>query len=182
MDYTKLNDINYYIKYSIEDTEGFDFDGGEKYGGTTVLFFPNKEEVDKFAALPAIGNRTKWYGVTVMDYEKGDVLRMEVHKWDGSLVTDEEMKGKTILMLYDTITNGKLVNSIADVFRKNNVSEVYAYASRIDDDVLDKNNDVFMSMLDNGVVGQIFTKDTALYEKHQRLTLIDEPFFDYFNI
>ena len=181
MDYTKLNDINYYVKYSVEDTEGFDFDGGEKYGGTTILYFPTKHEVDMYAGLPCIGDRKKLYGVSVMDYEKGDVKSLTIYHWDGTPVTEEEIKGQTILMLYDRIDNGRDINYAADMFRRYGASEVYAYTSWIDTDVLDRNTDQFMDVLDNGVVGELFTKDVSLYDKHNRITLIDQPFYDYFD-
>ena len=179
MDYTKLTDINYYIDFAIGDTEGVGIDGGVKYGGTTIIFFPDKEQVDKFASLPAIGDRKKLYGTMVMDYEKGDILKLDIHNWDGSLVNPEELKKQTIIILYDRITNGKQLNYIAERFRQFEVGEVYVYASTIDEDVFDKNTDVFTATLDNGIVGELYVRDTALYDKHNRITLIDEPFFDY---
>ena len=181
MDYSKLNDINYYVNYAIGDTEGFNIDGGEKYGGTTIVYLPGREEIDLYGHLPCVAERKKMYGNMVTDYEKGDILNLDLRNWDGSVVAEDALNGEVVIILYDKITNGKTLNYTAEKFRKMGVGEVYVYTSRIDEDVFDKENDNFVTTLDCGIVGEIYTKDTSLYDRHKRITLIDQPFYDYFD-
>ena len=181
MDYSKLNDINYYVDYAIGDTEGRNIDGGEKYGGTTIVYLPGREEIDLYGHLPCVAERRKLYGNMVIDYEKGDIINLYVRNWDGLVVDEDTLKGQTVIILCDKITNGKTLNYIAEMFKNAGVGEVYVYTSRIDEDVFDRGNDNFLDTLDCGIIGEVYTKDTSLYNRHSRITLIDQPFYDYFD-
>ena len=183
MDYLKLNNIDEYIGYAIRDTEGYGIDGGVKYGGTTIVFFPTKKEADIYGKLFSIGDRKKIYATTIVDYVAGKILSMDIHNWDGSKIDDNVLKDKTVIMLFDRLDSDRLMTYAAKRLIELGAGCVYVFARSFDEDVLDDADYGIKKNLADKTIGEVFTCDSTFFGQYDGITFIDPSYdkdlFDY---
>ena len=168
-----INNIEPYIKYALEDVEGFGIDGGKKYGGSTVVYFPDAGAMKRYGGLSVFGNREFIYGAKERDWKTGKINGLKVLNRDGEPITDENaLKGKTVLMIDDIVSYGGTLAYSADALRKLGASAVYAYVTHTENSVLDKEKGTLLNRLESGVVDELFTTNSIYRGNHDRITIV----------
>jgi ribose-phosphate pyrophosphokinase len=154
-------DVNKYVKMVLDDIEGVDIDGGVSYGGTSLIYFPDDGAMKRYSnSLWSIGARNVCYGKKNRDWKTGKILGLDVHNRNGDKLTEDDVKGKTVLMIDDIISYGGTLAYSADELKKLGASAIYAYASHVENSVLDEEKGTLLKRLENGTVDGVFTTNS----------------------
>ena len=153
-----------YIKYAIDDIEGIDIDGGEKYGGKSIIYFPDEGAMKRYGDLSVFGERTIIYGNKVREWKTGKILELTIHTRNGVNITDAlgelPLAGEVVLMVDDIVSYGGTMAYSADKLRKLGAIAVYGYASHIENSVLDEEKSLLLKRIKDGTVDGLFTTDS----------------------
>ena len=163
-----------YIYEALKDIEGFNIDGGVKYGGTTVIYFPDAGAMKRYSDLWAIGKREIIYGAKERDWDTGKIKGLKVFNKNGEAITDPHaLDGKVVLMIDDIVSYGGTLAYSADALRALGASAVYAYASHTENSVLDEEKGQLLKRLNEGVVDELFTTNSVYTGQHGRITVLN---------
>ena len=167
-----------YIKYALEDIEGFGIDGGVKFGNTSPVFFFDEETMTKYELSDAIGRRPIIFG-------KKDGDSMHIYKQGffpgqaASEVNDlsefEHLGFITVLMVAEVVSRGEELVAAAKVLKELGASAVYAYVSHLDTVVLEGGEGTLIDCLENSdLIDELFTAD-IVYKNWDggRITVIE---------
>lgn len=169
-----VEDVSPYIKYAIDDIEGMGIDGGEKYGGTSIIYFPDEGAFKRYSDLEVFGNREKIYGKKVRDWATGKILGLEAFSEDGTKLSEGYLRDKVVLMIDDIISYGGTLAYSADLLKSYGALAIYAYASHVENSVLDEERGTFIKRLENGTVDELFTTPSLYTGNNPRITVINE--------
>jgi ribose-phosphate pyrophosphokinase len=173
-----IKSVEPFIKYAIDDIEGVGIDGGEKYGGTSVIYFPDAGAMKRYSGLKVFGEREIIYGSKERDWKTGVIKGLKILNRDGEKITDEHyLDGKTVMMIDDIVSYGGTFAYSADALRKLGASAVYGYVTHTENSVLDEEKGKLLTRLNSGVVDELFTTNSIYTGKHERITRISK-FYD----
>ena len=170
-----IEDVSPYIKYVLDDIEGVDIDGGEKYGGTTVIYFPDDGAMKRYKGLNAFCGHKLIYGKKIRDWKTGKINGLTIHSEGGELLTEFGQKPLTdavVLMIDDIISYGGTLAYSADALKELGAQAIYAYASHTENSVLDEENGTLIKRLNSGIVDGLFTTDSIYSGKHPRISVL----------
>lgn len=166
-----------FIKYTLEDIEGVSIDGGKRYAGTTVIYFPDAGAMKRYGGLSVFGDREFIYGSKDRDWKTGVIKGIKILNRDGERITDEHyLDGKTVLMVDDIISYGGTMAYSADALKTLGASAIYIYATHTENSVLNKEKGTLLKRLDSGVVDELFTTSSIYRGNHDRITVISKYF------
>lgn len=168
-------DVETGIIDAIDDIEGKDIDGGEKYGGTTVIYFPDDGAMKRYKGLNAFCGHKLIYGKKVRDWKTGKINGLTIHSEGGELLTEFGQKPLTdavVLMIDDIISYGGTLAYSADALKELGAQAIYAYASHTENSVLDEENGTLIKRLNSGIVDGLFTTDSIYSGKHPRISVL----------
>ena len=158
-----------YIKFSVEDIEGYGIDGGEKFGGTSVFFFPDEETMNRYKDRDAIGDRP------VLFWKEVDGA-IHVMKPDGTEVNDlsayQHLGYITVLIVADIVSRGEDLVAPAKKLKEMGASSVYAYATHIEVAALDDANGTLQAGFEKRLIEELFTADLVFEETGGYITYI----------
>ena len=168
-----------YIRYALDDIEGKDIDGGKKYGGTAVIYFPDDGAMKRYRELSVFTGHRLLYGKKVRDWKTGKITGLTVHDENGTEVLSGNgeglpLSGDVVLMIDDIISYGGTLAYSADALRNLGASAVYAYASHTENSVLDEEHGTLIKRLNSGAVDELFTTPSLYSGNHGRITVINE--------
>ena len=171
-----VEDVEPYIKAAIDDVEGVGIDGGEKYGGSTVIFFPDEGAMKRYRDLKVFGDRPMVYGKKERDWATGQIKGLKICDRDGVELTtlrNYDRNGFVIvLMIDDIIAYGGTLAYSADKLRELGANEVYAYATHTENSVLNEEKGTLLKRLNNGTVSELFTTDSIFKGGHKNIGLV----------
>lgn len=165
-----------YIKEAIDDIEGVGIDGGEKYGGKSIIFFPDEGAMKRYKDLKVFGERRIIYGKKVRDWRSGKILGLTIHTQDGGDIKEfgnKPLKGEVVIMIDDIISYGGTLAHSADELKELGASAIYAYASHTENSVLNEEKGTFIKRLDSGVVDELFTTGSIYNGTHPKITVLE---------
>jgi len=168
-------DVETGIVDAIDDIEGKDIDGGKKYGGTTVIYFPDDGAMKRYKGLNAFCGHRLIYGKKVRDWKTGKINGLTIHSEGGELLTEFGQKPLTdtvVLMVDDIISYGGTLAYSADALKELGAQAIYAYASHTENSVLDEENGTLIKRLNSGVVDGLFTTDSIYSGEHPRISVL----------
>lgn len=158
----------------LSDIEGYYIDGGEKYGGTTVIYFPDDGAMKRYKNLFCFKNHTVIYGKKNRDWNTGRILGLDIYNEQGEKLTKKDIEGKIVLMIDDIISYGGTMAYSADKLNELGAAFVYGYASHTENSVLDKEKSTLLERLENGGVAELFTTNSTYSGEHPSITVIDK--------
>ena len=172
-----IENVSEYIKYAIDDIEGVGIDGGERYGGTSIIYFPDEGAMKRYKDLKVFGERRLIYGSKNRDWKTGKILGLTIHSQEGTDLTefgDKPLTNSVMLMIDDIISYGGTLAYSADSLKNLGASAIYAYASHTENSVLDEENGTFIKRLNNGTVDGLFTTPSIYRGDHPKITVLNE--------
>lgn len=170
-------DVEQFIERALDDVEGKGIDGGKKYGGTTVIYFPDDGAMKRYKDLPVFTGRTLVYGKKNRDWKTGKILGLSIYNQDGTDLHEfgeKPLSGKVVLMIDDIISYGGTLAYSADALKEMGASAIYAYASHTENSVLDEEKGTFIKRLNSGVVDELFTTNSVFKYENPRITVFEE--------
>lgn len=162
------------IRKVLDNIEGLDIDGGEKWGNSTIIYFPDDGAYKRYKDLECFGHRKMIYGKKNRDWNTGKILGITVVDANGKEITEEGLKDKVVLMVDDIISYGGTLAYSADRLKELGAQAIYAYASHTEDSVLDGEKGKLINRLDDGVVDELFTTNSIYRSENPHITVIQE--------
>ena len=152
-----------YIKYALEDIEGFGIDGGEKFRNTSPVFFLDERTMAKYEDSDAIGRRPiifwKKDGDSMRIYKQGH-FPGEAPSEVKDLSEFEHLGFVTVLMVAEVVSRGEELVAAAKVLKDLGATEVYVYVSHLDTVFIEGGEGTLIDCLENsGLIGELFTAD-----------------------
>jgi ribose-phosphate pyrophosphokinase len=166
-----------FIKYAIDDIEGRDIDGGRRYKGCATIYFPDEGAMKRYKDLKVFGDRKIVYGKKNRDWKTGKILGLNIVGQDGtplSASSDKPLDNAVVLMIDDIVSYGGTLAYSADKLRELGASAVYAYASHVENSILDEEKGTLLKRLNDGTVDELFTTPSLYQGEHPRIKVIDE--------
>ena len=177
----KTTDAKKFIEYAINDIEGHDIDGGERFGGTTVIYFPDEGAMRRYRDLGIFGDRPIIYGVKQRNWKTGEIVGLKIFNSDGkeleSLKRYDHLGFVTVLMIDDIISRGETISLSTSKLKELGGNCFYVYASHIEKGVFDEKSD-FTEYVNSGTIDEVFTTESLLQTKRDRLTIMDNNWPD----
>lgn len=165
-----------YIKEALDDIEGKNIDGGKKYAGTTVIYFPDEGAMKRYGDMSVFKDRTIIYGHKIREWKTGEIVGLKIRDRDGEEIlrgsSKNPVNGKVVLMVDDIISYGGTLAYSADGLRKLGASAVYAYASHTENSILNVEKGKLLDRLNSGVVDELFTTDSLYHDEHPKITVL----------
>ena len=168
-----------YIRFVIEDIEGYGIDGGVKFGGSSLVFFLDEETMNKYKDSDAIGNRRIIYCKTVGGEMR--VFKQGEYPWqDASEVDSLRQYGHLgfvmVLMVSDITFRGEEIVSAARAIKTLGADAIYVYISHLETVVLDGGKGSLFDCLDNGdLLDEVFTADIVYLNDHNHGITVISP-------
>ena len=138
------------------------------------LYFPDEGAVKRYLDLLNDENNKNLEEISTMPYIVGKKKR----EWKNGVITSleievqrhlyidntDDFENTPVLMIDDIISYGGTLARSADELAKLGFKEIYAYASHVENSVLDKEKGTLWKRIENGLVKKIFTTDSLLTE------------------
>lgn len=148
---------------------------GETFNWSDIaIYFPDEGAYKRYKNLFDTNTRNIIFGKKVRDWETGKILGLEVYNDKGEKVTEDDVKGKTFLMIDDIISYGGTLAYGADKLKELGAEKIYAYASHTENSVLDQEKGTFLKRLENGTIEKLFTTNSIYKGEHKNIELVYE--------
>ena len=172
----RVESVEPYIKEAIDDVEGVFIDGGEKFGGSTVIYFPDEGAMKRYKDLKVFGNRPMIYGKKDRDWATGQIKGLKICDRDGIELTSLKEYEKngfiTVLMIDDIVAYGGTLAYSGAKLKELGATEVYAYATHTENSVLNEERGTLLKKLVDGTVGELYTTDSIYTGNDSRITVV----------
>lgn len=140
------------------------------YKGTTLIYFPDAGAMKRYKDMPRLKGYNLIYGEKDRDWRTGKIVGLKIFNQAGERIDDHEdyLKGQSVLMIDDIISYGGTLAYSADALKKIGASYIYAYASHVENSIVDASVNKIRERLDNETITELFTTnslyDTTKYE------------------
>ena len=140
------------------------------YKGTTLIYFPDAGAMKRYKDMPRLKGYNLIYGEKDRDWRTGKIVGLKIFNQAGERIDDHEdyLKGQSVLMIDDIISYGGTLAYSADALKKIGATYIYAYASHLENSIVDASVNKIRERLDNETITELFTTnslyDTTKYE------------------
>ena len=168
-----VKDVNHYIsralwkvgmKESVNDGEIF-------------VYFPDSGAMKRYKDLKCLEGHNLIYGKKVRDWETGKITGLEVYDCNeiklDETVDNSPINGAVVLMVDDIISYGGTMAYSADRLKKLGAKSIYAYASHVENSVLDEENGTLIKSLENGTVNCVLATD-SIFNKFNETKYVEK--------
>ena len=130
----------------------------EKIGCDDImLFFPDEGAMKRYSGM---ADKPFIYGMKKRNWETREIYEMQI------LGATDQIEGKTILMADDICSSGKTLLYAADQLKQHGVGKIYLYVSHCENIVTQSR------LLDSDIVEKLFTTDSFLRIRHDKIEII----------
>lgn len=129
-----------------------------------IIYFPDNGAAKKYEDLFK-GYKT-CYGVKHRCWETGKIEGLEV------ISNGIDLKDKTVIMFDDIISYGGSMYYGALKLKELGVKNIFAWASHVENSILDKEKGTLIKLLENGTVERLFTTNSLFTGEHEKIEII----------
>lgn len=130
-----------------------------------VLYFPDagsaKRYADLFPELPYC------YGEKKRDWKTGKILGLDIK------TNEIDLENKSVFMVDDIIAYGGSLHYSCIELKKQQVNDIYAYATHTENSVLDQEKGTFIKDLESDTVKRLFTTNSLFCGNHEKITVME---------
>lgn len=138
------------------------------------VYFPDDGAAKRYADLfPA--KRNILIGHKKRDWSTGKIVGLEITGQDGETFEDGHFMGCRVLMIDDIISYGGTLAYSADELKTLGFKHIYAYATHVENSILDEEKGTLLKRLNDGTVEHIYTTNSIFHKFHPKIT----PFQPY---
>lgn len=130
-----------------------------------IIYFPDNGAAKKYEDLLK-GYKT-CYGVKHRCWETGKITGLEV------ITNGIDLKDKTVIMFDDIISYGGSMYYGALKLKELGVKNIFAWASHVENSILDKGKGTLIKLLENGTVERLFTTNSLFTGEHEKIYIIE---------
>ena len=133
------------------------------------VYFPDDGAAKRYADLFPV-KRNILIGHKKRDWSTGRILGLEITGRDGQTFEDGHFMGCKVLMIDDIISYGGTLAYSADELKNLGFNHIYAYATHVENSILDEEKGTLLKRLNDGTVDRIYTTDSIYSGKHPKIT------------
>lgn len=135
-----------------------------------VIYFPDAGAQKRYKDFPLLKNKTIIHGEKERDWKSGKILGISIYDTNG--VKIESLDGKDVLMIDDIISYGGTMAYSADKLKELGAGKVYAYATHVENSILDEEKGTLLKRLQDGTVEKVYTTDSLFNEKSEYIEIV----------
>lgn len=130
-------------------------------GPTLVVYFPDAGAYKRYSGLECFKNVKIVYGEKIRNWE--------THRIEGlNVVTNGvDLKDKYVIMVDDIISYGGTFYHSANKLKELGVKGIYAYATHVENEMLNEERGTFIKSLKDGTVTKLFTTNSIFKEENE---------------
>ena len=124
-----------------------------------AIYFPDAGAMKRYKDFPLLKNKTMLYGQKERDWKTGEIKGIAIFDRDGEKLEkiNDELN---VLMIDDIISYGGTLAYSADKLKEVGVNRIFAYASHVENSILDEEKGTLLKRLKDGVVEKVFTTNS----------------------
>lgn len=130
-----------------------------------IIYFPDNGAAKKYEDL-FTGYKT-CYGVKHRCWETGKIKGLEV------ITNGIDLKDKTVIMFDDIISYGGSMYYGAKKLKELGVKNIFAWATHVENSILDKEKGTLIKLLEDGTVTKLFTTNSLFTGKHEKIEVLE---------
>jgi ribose-phosphate pyrophosphokinase len=134
------------------------------------IYFPDEGAMKRYKDYFPLSK--KIYGVKERDWKTGEILGLKVHDENCDKLSEDDVRGKTVLMVDDIISYGGTMYYSALKLKELGFWKICAYATHTENSVLDKEKGTFIKCLEDGTVDKLMTTDSIYTGKHPNIEIV----------
>lgn len=143
--------------------------------GDIAIYFPDESAYKRYKKYFSNGiTHNMFYGKKVRDWKTGQILGLEVYNENDEKISEKEIKGRVFLMVDDIVSYGGSMAYGADKLKELGAAHIYAYASHVENSVLDQEKGTLLKRIDCGTVDKLFTTNSIFNGKHNNIEIVYE--------
>ena len=126
-----------------------------------VVYFPDAGAYKRYSGLECFKNVKMVYGEKIRNWE--------THRIEGlNVVTNGvDLKDKYVIMVDDIISYGGTFYHSANKLKELGVKGIYAYATHVENEMLNEEKGTFIKSLKDGTVTKLFTTNSIFKEENE---------------
>jgi ribose-phosphate pyrophosphokinase len=138
-----------------------------------VIYFPDESAYKRYKKYFSKGlTYYMYYGKKVRDWKTGQILGLEIYNKNDEKISEKEIKGRVFLMVDDIISYGGSMAYGADKLKELGASHIYAYASHVENSILDTEKGTLIKRLNDNVVDKVFTTNSLYTGNNDKIKII----------
>lgn len=138
-----------------------------------LYYFPDDGAMKRYKDLLPTSSKII-YGKKIRDWETGKIQGLEI-------INDNnyEIKGSIVIMIDDIISYGGTLAYSADKLNELGASNIFAYASHIENSIDDEEKGTLLKRLNDNIVSRIYTTNSLYQGKNDKIEVLDLSKFLY---
>lgn len=136
-----------------------------------AVYFPDAGAMKRYKDLPLLKNKPMFYGKKVRDWKTGVITELCIYDKDGVKV-EEINNDLSILMIDDIISYGGTMAYSADKLKALGANKIFAYATHVENSILDEEKGTLLKRLKDGTVEKVFTTNSLFNKKSEYIEII----------
>lgn len=142
------------------------------FGNRNVaVYFPDAGAMKRYKDLPLLKNKTMFYGEKVRDWKTGVITGLCIYDKVGTKVV-EISNDLNILMIDDIISYGGTMAYSADKLKELGANKIFAYATHVENSILNEEKGTLLKRLKDGTVEKVFTTNSLFNEKSEYIEIV----------
>lgn len=146
------------VKFEIGKTLEVDFDD-------IVLYYPDEGATKKYSKI--LKNERYCYGRKNRDWDTGAIVGLEIVN-----PYNIDLTGKYIIIVDDIISYGGTMYFGAEKLKQCGVSNIFAYASHVENSVLDRNKSKMLKAFEKDFIKMVYTTNSIYTGRHEKIEVI----------
>ena len=154
-----------------------------------VLYFPDegaykryKKLSDTIETMPFSDEKIEFikiYGSKVRDWKTGKIQSLELSFENGSPWNSETLKMLAneynfgVMMIDDIVSYGGTMYYSALKLKELGFKDIFAYATHVENSVLDREHGTLIKLLDDGTVKRLYTTKSIFNKEHKSIKIIE---------
>ena len=139
------------------------------------IYFPDESAYKRYKKYfqNEIIKRNLFYGKKLRDWNTGQIIGLEIYNERDEKITAEDIKGaKIFLMIDDIISYGGSMAYGADKLKELGAKHIYAYASHVENSILDTEKGTLIKRLNDNVVDKVYTTNSLYTGNNDKIKII----------
>ena len=141
------------------------------FGEKDYIYYPDEGAAKRYADLFPT-KRNILIGHKKRDWATGKILGLEITGQEGETFEEGRFKGCSVLMIDDIISYGGTLAYSADELKNLGFKHIYAYATHVENSILDEEKGTLLKRLNDGTADKVFTTDSIYHGQHEKIQVI----------
>ena len=135
------------------------------------IYFPDEGAAKRYGDLFPV-KRNVLIGHKRRDWETGKIVGLEISGQEGETFEHGHFGGCSVLMIDDIISYGGTLAYSADELKRLGFRHIYAYATHVENSILDEEKGTLLKRLNDDTVERIYTTDSLYNGKHEKIKVL----------